>query len=464
MNDIKVSVVMPVLNGMPYFKEALESVLGQTLKELEVLVVDSGSTDGTREYVQEILKTDGRVRLLGAEKKSMGYQYNLGIQNAKGRYIGFCESDDYLHFEMYEKMYHMAEQEQLEFVKSDFDMFIGENENRIYLNYSILLTVNKDAYDNIICPADYPELLYRDLNMWNGIYSKDFLLEHDITLNETKGAAFQDMGFVFKSLMKSKRIMYTHIPSYYYRRDNGTSSVYNYEKHIYFIIHEMRFIWEYMRENGIRAPFRSFVFNRCFFLFCAYYDSVQFHRRPDKKVQKDMQDFMDYVLTCYKEMESFEAQAADLERSISLRALQTNLEQFKRVRQREDARLRKQRRDFFEFIKTHSFIIFGAGERGTSLAGCCYRNHINNILCFCDNSREKAGKEIMGKPCFLPEELEAKLAENFKKAYFVVANHLHYKAIKGQLMRMGVEADKIIRCIEILPHGAFEWDVEDFDR
>ena len=88
-NHFKVSVVMPVFNGMPYFPEAMDSILHQTLKEIEILVVDAGSTDGTREYVTQIAEMDARVRLLFSEKKSMGYQYNLGICNAKGKYIGF---------------------------------------------------------------------------------------------------------------------------------------------------------------------------------------------------------------------------------------------------------------------------------------------------------------------------------------------------------------------------------------
>ena len=123
---------MPCLNSEKYISEAIESVLNQTLKEIELNIVDAGSTDNTLEIIENYRQRDDRVVLLHSDQKSMGYQYNMGIQNAKGKYIGFVESDDYIHEEMYERMFEAAEQNEIDFVKSDFDMFIGGKDSRLF--------------------------------------------------------------------------------------------------------------------------------------------------------------------------------------------------------------------------------------------------------------------------------------------------------------------------------------------
>ena len=105
----KVSVIIPVLNGAEYIRECMDSIVGQTLSDIEIIPVDAGSTDGTLEILKEYAKKDTRIKLLTADKKSMGYQYNIGIAAAEGEYVGFCESDDYISETMYEKLARIAE-------------------------------------------------------------------------------------------------------------------------------------------------------------------------------------------------------------------------------------------------------------------------------------------------------------------------------------------------------------------
>ncbi len=85
---ICISVIMPSLNVAKYMRECLESVLNQKLREIEILCVDAGSTDGTLEILEEFALKDSRIRIIKSEKKSYGYQLNIGISVAKGEYIG----------------------------------------------------------------------------------------------------------------------------------------------------------------------------------------------------------------------------------------------------------------------------------------------------------------------------------------------------------------------------------------
>ena len=84
---IKVSVLMPSLNVVRYIRECMESVISQTMEEMEILCIDAGSTDGTLEILEEYVRKDRRVRLIKADKKSYGYQMNLGLKEALGEYI-----------------------------------------------------------------------------------------------------------------------------------------------------------------------------------------------------------------------------------------------------------------------------------------------------------------------------------------------------------------------------------------
>ena len=134
----KVSVIMPSLNVVLYIRECIESVIHQTLKDIEIICIDAGSTDGTLEILEEYAQSDKRIRLLHSKKKSYGYQMNLGLKEAKGDYIGIVETDDYILPGMYEELYAYAVGHDAEFVKSDFDVFTTPAEGeRLFLRYPI---------------------------------------------------------------------------------------------------------------------------------------------------------------------------------------------------------------------------------------------------------------------------------------------------------------------------------------
>lgn len=104
MNQTKISVIMPSLNVSKYIKQCLQSVLNQTLEDIEIICVDGGSTDGTLDIIQQYVKKDNRVKLIHSDIKSYGYQMNLGIKEASGDYIGIVETDDYIQSDMYRGM------------------------------------------------------------------------------------------------------------------------------------------------------------------------------------------------------------------------------------------------------------------------------------------------------------------------------------------------------------------------
>ena len=147
---------------------------------------------------------------------------------AKGEYIGIVESDDFVKLNMYEELYKVAKENDLDLVKADFYRFYGSKDD-YKLNY--FKTARKDEnYNVVIDPSEDVECFRFIMNTWSGIYNKAFLESKGIRHNETPGASFQDNGFWFKTFAEAKRIMFLNTPFYMNRRDNPNSSVYNPQK------------------------------------------------------------------------------------------------------------------------------------------------------------------------------------------------------------------------------------------
>lgn len=114
MKDIKVSVIVPMYNKEQKISKCLDSLINQTLREIEIVVVDDGSKDNSAEIVKKYCEKDSRVRYVKQDNQGPGAARNVGIINSKGHYIGFVDCDDYVEHEMYEIMYNAAEQNNCE--------------------------------------------------------------------------------------------------------------------------------------------------------------------------------------------------------------------------------------------------------------------------------------------------------------------------------------------------------------
>lgn len=222
-NNIKVSVIMPFLNSIEYLKECMDSVVNQTLKEIEIICVDAGSDDGTLELLEKYAKKDKRIKIINSDKKSYGYQINLGLNAAKGEYFGIVESDDYIKENMYEVLYNISKKHNCEVVKSDFCAFVHENGERKF-TYRPLIYI-KELYNKVISPREDLRL-FRGNNLNQiGIYSMNLINQNNIKLNETPGASYQDNGLWFQIFSLTNSVYFYDKPFYMLRRDNPNSSV-----------------------------------------------------------------------------------------------------------------------------------------------------------------------------------------------------------------------------------------------
>lgn len=244
----KVTVIIPVYNVEQYLEECMDSVIRQTLKELEILCINDGSTDHSLEILERYAKEDARIRIISQENGGYGKAMNQGLSAATGEYIGIVEPDDYVPIDMYEALYEKAKDNDLDFVKADFYRFVtAENGNKeLFYNH---LSLNTEDYNHVFNPSETPEAIRFIMNTWSGIYKKTFLDAYQIRHQETPGASFQDNGFWFQTFIYAKRAMILDTPYYMNRRDNPNSSVNNREK-VYCINQE----YDYIKDILMKDP------------------------------------------------------------------------------------------------------------------------------------------------------------------------------------------------------------------
>ena len=251
----KVSIIMPSLNVAPYIRECIESAINQTLKEIEIICVDAGSTDGTLEILQEYAEKDSRIQLIKSEKKSYGYQMNLGLDAASGEYIGILETDDWAEPNMFETLWNTAKEHCADMVKSNFFTYTTING----VQNVPVDNLKRCTYDRVFSPVDEHPIFAAAPSIWSGIYLREMLLKNHIRFNETPGASFQDTSFYFMVCTASERCYLLQDCFLHYRRDNDGSSVHSKGK-IYYIADEMHHYGAFLDANPDKKERLRYLF------------------------------------------------------------------------------------------------------------------------------------------------------------------------------------------------------------
>ena len=254
----KVSVVVPIYGVEKYLRQCVDSILSQTLKDIEVILVDDGSPDGCPAIVDEYAKRDSRVVAIHQLNGGYGRAVNHGIEQAKGEYIGIVESDDWIEPEMYERLYVQANHDDLDVMKSNFTpIFLG---NR-FLKSCPNVWREAPAENCVLSNEEAAVFLYYHPSIWTCIYKREFFESNQIEMAETKGASWQDNLFQVQTLCLASRIGFTKCSYYNYRIFSYSPSEALKNWRIPF--ERTAEIHEWMKEKGFcRSPFISWLGRR----------------------------------------------------------------------------------------------------------------------------------------------------------------------------------------------------------
>lgn len=230
---IKVSIIVPVYNVEKYLDECMNSILNQTLKEIEIILVNDGSTDCSSEICEKYARKDSRIRVVQKKNAGLGFARNTGMEIATGAYIGFVDSDDYIAPEMFETLYNKA-------VQYHVDTAICCESYRVFKDNKIMYpkisyqedtvfhkeTVIKNLLPDIIssppqCKSDYVV----GVSVWKGIYSADLLKSQNIKFCSEREFISEDAIFQLDYFSVKPSVVVIPDIFYYYRANNDSLSM-----------------------------------------------------------------------------------------------------------------------------------------------------------------------------------------------------------------------------------------------
>ena len=236
----KVSILVPTYNQENYLREALDSLINQTLQDIEILCINDGSTDKTPQILEEYRFRDKRIKVINKDNSGYGATMNVGLTNATGEYIGILEPDDFVKNTMYEDLYNLAKKNDLDMVKSDFYYYFSKKKQARHSG-----KIKKKYVEKILNIKNDPTMIKIQPSIWSAIYKRSFLQENSIKFLETPGASYQDTSFAFKTIISANKLLFTNRAYVYYRQDNENSSVKSKDK-VYCICDEWEEISRYL--------------------------------------------------------------------------------------------------------------------------------------------------------------------------------------------------------------------------
>lgn len=280
---MKLSVLVPVYNVEKYLRQCIDSIIHQTLEDLEIICIDDGSTDSSGKILDEYMLLDNRIRVIHKENSGYGDSMNIGLEAANGEYIGIVESDDFIEPDMYESLYSIAQKHNCDMVKGDFFAYSnkGKELRHIYVtcDYNVLFSAKQNMN----------KFVHTSMSIWAGIYRREYLKRNDIKFLTTPGASFQDISFMFKVFATAERGMLVDQAYLNYRIDNIMSSVKNRNK-VYCVCDEIKECKEYICKKNLEKEILPYLVKMTFLIY-----QWNIHRIAPQ----DIKDFVEYISNEY---------------------------------------------------------------------------------------------------------------------------------------------------------------------
>ena len=265
------SIIVPVYNAGKYLAPLLDSLVGQTLREIEVILVLDCPTDGSDRVAEEYAARDGRVVIVrNRENLHVGFSRNEGLKVARGEYIGFCDHDDLVEPEMFKKLYNRGKETGAEVVLADF--WIGNETNKYQAIFPRHLTEEefiRQSFSELVNVHPRPlnkESMHCHGVIWNQIFRRDYLDKHHIIFPDNRITTGEDRIFLIQVYAHLQHIAVIPEPLYFHiwhSNNTGTSYTYRSIARLIIFLHD---IYHYLKNEGL---FYQEVNN--------YVDSVVFH-------------------------------------------------------------------------------------------------------------------------------------------------------------------------------------------
>lgn len=263
-----VSVIVPVYNSEKFLKVCLTSLVNQTLKDLEIIIINDHTNDDSEKIIKYFMKNYNNIKYISLKSnKGLGYVRNLGIKKSTKKYIGFVDSDDYVDLDMFEKMYNMIENTASDVCECNF---IWEYPNKEILDRIEPYEVDRETltYVRVLAP--------------NKIYKKEVLIDNNILFAE--GLKYEDILFTSSLIPFIKKICFTPKPFYHYvqRSNSLVNSQTIRVREVYEVLNQ---VIEFYKRNNLYENYKNeleYIYVR-YILLSSFKRACKIKNKEDKK-------------------------------------------------------------------------------------------------------------------------------------------------------------------------------------
>lgn len=268
---VKVSVIVPIYNVENYIRTCLNSLTQQTIKDIEIILVDDGSKDHSSEIAKEYAEKYDNITYYRKENGGLSDARNYGMQYAKGEYIAFLDSDDYIDFHMYEKMYEKAKQDDSDLVECDFywvyDKKKREDVGQLYVGKKQMMEKAR-------------------VMAWNKLYKRDMLEKANIQF--PKSLQYEDIEFFYKLIPYINTVSFVKEPLVYYiQRKNSIANTQNEKTADIFTVFEH--IFDYYQQLGYYDEYKDVLeYSYARILLCSSFKRMV--KIQDKQTRRKLLD------------------------------------------------------------------------------------------------------------------------------------------------------------------------------
>lgn len=279
---IKVSIIVPVYGVEKYIDKCLNSLVKQSLKEIEIIVVNDGTKDNSQKIIDKYVKKyPDKIKSYIKENGGQGSARNYGLKKASGEYIGYVDSDDFVEKDMYKKLYNKAKE-------NNYDIVVCGNYNvsEDYQNKNI------DAFINNY-NTDLENIFFGKMAVWNKIYKRDILIKNKLEFKEK--VWYEDLAFTLKAIMNSNTFAFIDEPLYdYLIREGSTMNNSNVQRNLE-ILDAFNDILSYIQHNKKEEYFSKIEFLAIDHIYISAIVRVLKAEADDKVKRETINKLIDYM-------------------------------------------------------------------------------------------------------------------------------------------------------------------------
>ncbi|MBE6536930.1 MAG: glycosyltransferase [Ruminococcaceae bacterium] len=268
--EILVSVIVPIYNACRYLRPAMESLMSQTLRDIEIICVDDGSTDTSLDMVKIFQQSDDRIRIITETNAGPGIARNNGLKRARGEYVAFLDADDFYDPDMLEVLYNCAKEKDLDIAICKYDIFDNKKANF----RENVANEHAKIFDGGVVTSknEYPDFILESTTgaAWNKLFKRSFILEKGITfLPEIM--MFEDIHFTVSALAFAERVARVDDVLIHHRIYRQQSRVRTFRKYFPHVPVAFEKTKEFLMKGGMYEPlFKGFLnlsCNRCYHIY-----------------------------------------------------------------------------------------------------------------------------------------------------------------------------------------------------